>query len=260
MTAALRLIDTGVKSARWNVAMTATLAELHAALRISDTLRFHVYPRSVLLGRHQPLVQAVEGNFCARNNIELARRVTGGGAVYMSPGVLAWDLVMSRRSFGALDRASATICAAVAGGLSRLGLVARFRPKNDIEVGGRKVSGSSGYSDGSSLIHQGTVLIDVDFEEMAAALGFPPRHLREHLATVRGTLGRTPELDEVKRAIGEGISRALGRPLVDGMISADERAVAGRHYQELGSDSFVESGEMGVTPPVTHPAAQERNL
>lgn len=257
MTAALRAIDTGVKPARWNVAMTAALAELHAADEMADTLRFHVYPRCVLLGRHQKLAQALDRDFCIRENIELARRVTGGGAVYMSPGVLAWDLVMSRRSLGALDKASETICGAVAAGLSRLGLAARFRPENNIEIGGRKVSGASGYAEGSSLIHQGTVLVDVDFGEMAAALALPAGRLRGHLVTVRDALGDMPEMNAVKEAIGAGISAAFGRPLRQDAISAAELAAAAGLHGELGSDAFVEEGDMDASPFPSHPSAQE---
>ena len=39
---------------------------------------------------------------------------------------------------------------------------ARFRPRNDIEVDGRKLSGTGGFFDGDTLIYQGTVLVDLD--------------------------------------------------------------------------------------------------
>ena len=50
MTGTLRLVDTGTASARWNIAATAALAELHAEGRIPHTLRLHRYPVSALLG------------------------------------------------------------------------------------------------------------------------------------------------------------------------------------------------------------------
>lgn len=256
MTKALRVIDTGVQAARWNVAMTAALAELHGAGRIADTLRFHVYPRCVLIGRHQAAAEAVDRAFCSRNGIDLARRVTGGGAVYMSPGVLAWDLVMPRRSLGALDEAAAKICGAVAVGLSRLGLDARFSPPNAIELGGRKVSGASGYADGSSLIHQGTVLIAADLDEMAEALALPAGHLRERLITVKDALDRTPDPREVRDAIGEGMSDAFRRPLQGGEMTAQERDLAERLHAELGSDAFVEEGDRAdALPAASRPSA-----
>ena len=86
----LRILDTGLKDARWNIAMTAALAELHAEGRIQDTVRLHRYPPCVLLGRSQTMECAADLDHCRRAGVALARRVTGGGAVFMSPRMLAW--------------------------------------------------------------------------------------------------------------------------------------------------------------------------
>ena len=126
-------------------------------------MRFHRYPACVLLGRSQVAAEAVDVERCRREGIEVVHRVTGGGAVYMSPRMLAWDVVLDRRAFaGDLGAATRRICEGVAAGLSRLGCSARFRPANDIEIGGLKVSGSSGYAEGRSVALQGTVLIEDD--------------------------------------------------------------------------------------------------
>ncbi|MCC6947606.1 MAG: lipoate--protein ligase family protein [Bradyrhizobiaceae bacterium] len=254
MSSPLRLIETGLRAARWNVAMTAALAELHRTGQIPDTLRFHVYPKCVLIGRHQALAQAVDLDRCRRRGVALARRVTGGGAVYMAPGVLAWDLLMSRKSLGALDEAAAKICGAVAAGLSQLGLAARFRPANEIEIDGRKVSGASGCFEGSSLIHQGTVLIDADFEEMADVLALPAADLRERLTTLKGVLGRVPDVGEVMDALAAGISGSFRRPLERSAATAEELGLAAELLaEEIGSDAFVEGGEAAEASAAARP-------
>src|SRR5262245_35323431 len=97
----LRVLDTGLNPARWNVGMTAALAELHRTGRAEDTLRFYRSPPAMLLGRHQNLRRAVNVDRCARRHIEMTRRITGGGAMYVDPGILAFDLVVDRRNFGA---------------------------------------------------------------------------------------------------------------------------------------------------------------
>ena len=136
--------------------------------------------------------------------------MTGGGAVFMSPRMLAWDVVdrpqIARAAISA--RRHARICEGVAAGLSRLGCAARFRPANDIEIGGLKVSGSSGYAEGRSVALQGTVLIEDDVPAMARALRIAEAALRDerHLparrslgsATLRsrqraGAAGRRPD-------------------------------------------------------------------
>ena len=66
------------------------------------------------------------------------------------------------------------ICEAVAHGLSQgFGIAARFRPRNDIEVGGQKLCGTGGFFNGDTLFYQGTVPIDVDPARMMACLNAP---------------------------------------------------------------------------------------
>lgn len=244
MTASLRVIDTGRMPARWNVAMTAALTELHVAGAIPDTLRLHRYPNSVLVGRHQVLSEAVDVGRCRASGIEIARRVTGGGAVYMAPEALAWDIVSGRYAFGPhLDHAAARICEAVASGLSRLCLPARYRAPNDIEVDGCKICGSSGYFDGRTLVYQGTILIDTNLMEMRRVLRLPAaqRGLPRRVATVAELLGRTPDPGEIEDVLMAGLSHSLPRTLVRAEPTAREFALADRLYsEELGLDAFVD--------------------
>src|SRR5262245_8120173 len=172
MTHPIRIIGTGLRPARWNVAMTAALAELHEKADIPDTLRFHRYPRCVLLGRSQDAGRAANLVYCRSEGIDIARRVTGGGAVFMCPQVLAWDVVIDRAAWAtSLEAITPCIGEGIAAGLSRLGVTARFRAPNDVEVGGRKVSGSSGYAGRRSAVLQGTILLTDEVAVMGCALG-----------------------------------------------------------------------------------------
>ena len=143
--------------------MTAALARAACEGAIADTVRFHRYPACVLLGRSQDVEHAVDLDLLPARGHRDARRVTGGGAVFMSPRMLAWDVVVDRRPLAAASRLPHVAYAevwrrAVAASASS----ARFRAPNDIEIGGRKVSGSSGYAEGRSAVLQGTVLIADD--------------------------------------------------------------------------------------------------
>src|SRR5438045_3885651 len=141
MNGTLRVIDTGLQPARWNIAMTAALVELHGAGEITDTLRFQRFQPCVLVGRNQDICREVRLEHCRRKGVALARRLTGGGAVYMDAGVLSWQIVADRRRSGAdLTAVAEKICAAVANGLRHLGVLAKFCPPNAIEADGRKIS------------------------------------------------------------------------------------------------------------------------
>lgn len=241
MSDALRILDTGLRPARWNVAMTAALAELHADGRTPDTVRLHRYPACVLLGRGQAVEAAADVDHCNRQGIDIARRVTGGGAVFMSPRMLAWDAVVDRRTCGgSLEAITRAICSGIADALARLGAAARFRAPNDIAIGGRKVSGSSGYLLARSAMLQGTVIAEDCATAMARALRIPEPALRDTLTSLEGALGAAPAPGAVAACIARGIAEALGREAVPGTLSTAETACCEALLQaEIGTDAFV---------------------
>jgi lipoate-protein ligase A len=248
MSANLRVIDTGLQPPRWNIAMTAALAELHGAGEIPDTLRFQRFQPCVLIGRNQDIRREVRLERCRQKEVALARRVTGGGAVYMDAGILSWGVVAGRRRFGAdLADAGEKICTAVANGLAQLGVLARFCPPNAIEATGRKISGASGYFEGTTLVHEGTVLVDFDLRDMAEVLRLPdakgataPTPPAPRVTSMAAILGRPPAIDDVQRALAASLSNCFGFRIRREAPSARELALAAElHAAEFGTDRFV---------------------
>ena len=141
------------------------------------------------------------------------------------------------------------ICTAVADGLSSLGVDARFRPRNDIEVDGKKISGTGGFFDGDVLIYQGTVLVDMQPEKMVRALKIPESKLAkrnldsaaERVTTLKALLGDDlPDLDAVKNAILRGLAGRFDIELQVGEPTEQEESLAQEYFdEEIGTDEFV---------------------
>jgi lipoate-protein ligase A len=241
---ALRILDTGLAPACWNVAMTAALVELHGRDAIGDTVRFHRYRACVLIGAGQDLPSAADLEYCRRAGIAIVRRVTGGGAVYMSPAMLAWDVVVDRAAAGgSLDAVTARVCGGVAAGLSRLGAKAGFRPPNDIAIGGRKVSGAAGYAAGRSAVLQGTVLIADEAIAMARALGLPEPALRERTICLAAEIGAAPVLHRVIEAISQGLAEALDcRPVPSSLHQEEVDLCEALMRAGIGADADATAG------------------
>ncbi len=249
MTTTLLVADSGRRGARANLALTAALAELHRNGNLPDMLRFQHFPPSAIIGRHQSLSCEVRLAHCRAHGIETARRMTGGGAIYMGPGLLGWELIAGRAHLGGdLGETTRTLCEGLARGLSGLGLDARFRPRNDIEVEGRKVSGTGGYRDGGTLVFQGTVLIDFDIADMAAALVLPVAKLDRkgldalaaRVVSLRELLGRVPAMRDVQDAVTAGLAGALGLAPLRGEIDGRAETLAALMLaDEFGRDAFV---------------------
>ncbi len=251
MGGTFRIIDTGVREGRANIAFDAALIEARQEGLVPDTIRFLRFPPTALIGRHQDLSREVDLDYCAANDIGLVRRITGGGAIYLDETQLGWELVFDRSSLGAaaLPDVTKLICNAAAAGLSKLGVNAKFRPRNDIEVDGRKISGTGGFYDGSVLIYQGTVLIDLDAERMVKALRVPDSKLQkrelgsaaERVVTLMNLLGdELPAIADIQRALLDGFREGLGIAAEWGEITAREEELARQHFDdEIGTDEFL---------------------
>ena len=251
MSSEFRIIDTGVREGRSNIAFDAALIELRQAGEVPDTIRFMSFPPTALIGRHQDLSREIDLQYCAAHDVGTVRRMTGGGAIYLDEGQLGWELVFHRSALGvaALPELTKKICDAAADGLSKLGVDARFRPRNDIEVDGRKISGTGGFFDGEVLIFQGTVLVDLDPEHMVNALKVPDSKLEKReldsaahrVVTLKQLLGENmPELDTVKQALIDGFCEGFGIIAGWGEITAAEEELSTQYFaDEIGTDEFV---------------------
>jgi lipoate---protein ligase len=246
-----RVIDTGLREGRANIAFDQAMIEAHKAGHIPDTIRFLRFTPTVLVGRHQAFGREVRLDHCQARGIGTARRITGGGAIYFDEGQLGWELVFARATLGVgnLGDMARIICEAAAGGLSRLGIQARFRPRNDIEVDGRKLCGTGGFFDGNTLFYQGTLLIDCDPAEMIAALNVPAPKLAkrgldsvaQRVITLKELLGwRLPTTTKVTEALLGGLAEGLDLEVYRAEPTPEEETLARRlHDEEIGTDAFV---------------------
>jgi len=245
-----RVISTGLRGGRANIAFDQALIDARREGRIPDTIRFLQFRPSALIGIHQFLSHELKLDYCRANNIEIVRRITGGGGLYFDEGQIGWELVFDRATLGLTDLGEVTrrICEAAALGLRQLGVPARYRPRNDIEVDGRKISGTGGFFDGNLIFYQGTLLIDFDAQKMLACLQVPADKLAkrgidsaaQRVVTVREILGYAPDLQSIYQSLADGFAEGLGITPLWGDITAYEEELAATAYRsEIGTEEFV---------------------
>ncbi len=268
-----RVIDTGIRDGRSNIAFDRALIEARKVDAIPDTIRFLRFRPAALVGVHQILSHEVRLDYCREKNIQVGRRITGGGGLYLDEGQIGWELVFKRASLGISDLSTLTrrICEAAADGITRmgldgLGLKAGYRPRNDIEVEGRKISGTGGIFDGDVLFYQGTLLIDFDPADMIAALKVPVEKLakrdldsaRHRVVTLRDLLGDAlPPLEEIYSHLLAGLADGLAiTPEWGDITPAEEARSRHAHQEEIGTDEFVTS----IDAPETDDGVQSASL
>jgi lipoate-protein ligase A len=138
--------------------------------------------------------------------------------------------------------------------LKKLGLTAEFRPKNDIEVNGRKISGTGGALEGSAFLFQGTLLTDFDVETMISALRIPTEKLKdkelesvkERVTCVLWELGHVPELELMKNAISTGFAEAFNIQFEPGSLTNLEMETYNKKLEKFNSEKWI----YGIRKPI----------
>ncbi|MBI2313331.1 MAG: lipoate--protein ligase family protein [Betaproteobacteria bacterium] len=262
-----RITDTGLRPPAQNFALNRALLEARQAGEIPSTLRFLRFTPSALLGYHQSAEQELNLDYCAAHGIAIQRRITGGGAIYMDETQLGWELYLTKRDLGSADMTviARRICEAAARGISALGVEARYRPRNDIEVGGRKISGTGGAFDGEALMYQGTLLVEFDVEKMLRILRIPAEKLsdkaiasaRERVVNLKELLGRVPEAAEVRGHIMEAFAGEFGVEFFAGDLTPPELRRYEAALTEIDSPGWVDLVKKPVSDMPILEAAQK---
>jgi lipoate---protein ligase len=249
MDSGWRLLDTGTRRAAENFALNRAILEARKRGIVASTLRFLQFGPSALIGYHQSVEQELDVEFCRLHGVEIQRRVTGGGAIYMDESVLGWELYLVKSDLGTADMTAVSrrICEVAARAVSAFGVEASYRPLTDIEVNGRKIAGTGGAFDGNALLYQGTLLLDFDIERMLRCLRLPAEMLspeaidgaRARVVNLRELLGVVPPLEKVKHRIASEFGAELGVVFEPGELNPQEVRLFREALREIDSRQWV---------------------
>ena len=248
------LIEDGVEAAK-GLAVDDALAERVGTGRSRPTLRLYTYrPHAALVGRFQDVGHEVHRVFCQSYGIEINRRPTGGGAILMGPDQLGVALTLPGRGAHRIDRPRklmAGFSRGITSSLESLGIEARFRGKNDLEVGGKKLAGLGLHrSPSGGLLFHASLLVDLDVGLMTRVLATPIAPDETTADEVDIVAGRTTTLrrlldspigmGEVRRCVAEGFAEAFSTALEAGALDAEEEsAVADVERDRYGNDEWI---------------------
>ena len=169
---------------------------------------------TVVLGRNQNAWQECR---CARLEADggfLARRLSGGGAVFHDLGNLNFTFLVRTGDYD-LDRQLSVVEEAC----RSLGLPVERSGRNDVLCRGRKFSGNAFYSHQGRSYHHGTLLVDVDLEAMGRYLSPSPAKLQaKGVPSVRARVVNLKQLcpnltvEEMARQMEKAFAQVYGLP------------------------------------------------
>jgi lipoate-protein ligase A len=257
-----RLLETPPATAAWNMTLDAVLLEGRGR-RARDpsppTVRLMSFsPPAVLIGAYQSLESEVRLDFCRERGLGVNRRITGGGAIFFDESQIGWEVICRFDDLGGPSRPSEELfrflSSPVVHALRELGLDAAYRPRNDIEIEGRKIAGTGGTDLHGALLFQGTLLVDFDVETMVRALRVPVEKLRrqelegmrDRVTWLARELPVLPPHQELKALLARHFEQRLGIDLRPGPLTEAETCALEARLDQFSSDQWIRGrGRLG---------------
>ena len=157
-----------------NMALDEVLVEQVGAGRRPPTLRIWGWTaRCVVLGRFQSVRNEVDEEAAARHGIEIVRRISGGGAMFIEPeGAITWSLYAPESMAAGMTFAESYrfFDAWVVDALRDLGIDAWYAPLNDISSAAGKIGGAAQARRGGAVLHHTTMAYDMNLPLMLEVL------------------------------------------------------------------------------------------
>lgn len=228
-----RVIPLRIDDPFYSMAIDEAILKLNSEGRSPNTLRFWRWqPSTVSLGYFQSLEREVDMQSAAKYGVAIVRRLSGGGAVFHDhDGELTYSVVCRQEDLPRdIMESFRVICGGLIKGFDRLGLEARFAPLNDVEVGGKKISGSAQTRKWGSVLQHGTILVDPDIRLMFELLKVSPEKISdkfiasvyERVTSLARELKKRPSFEEVRDVMCAGFADSLGASFEEGDLMPEE--------------------------------------
>ncbi|MEJ7183589.1 lipoate--protein ligase [Staphylococcus epidermidis] len=137
---------------------------------------FYINRPSIIVGKNQNTIEEVNQAYIDKHQIDVVRRISGGGAVYHDTGNLNFSFITDDdgHSFHNFKKFTIPIVQA----LQSMGVNAEMTGRNDIQVGQAKISGNAMVKVKNRMFSHGTLMLNCDLNEVQNALKVNPAKIK----------------------------------------------------------------------------------
>lgn len=200
---------------------------------------------TVVIGRNQSAMAECRVATLKEDGGKLARRLSGGGAVFHDLGNYNFTFLMPTEMFDEKKQTDVILRA-----VQKLGLPATKTGRNDLLVEGAKFSGHAYYHTKTSSYHHGTLLVDVDKEKMQKYLNPAPLKLKaKGVASVKSRVCNlrdfAPELNinDIPGMLIAAFEEIYGEASTPIELSPNAENKIKQFANEFASDEWLFKGE-----------------
>ncbi|MCL7415688.1 MAG: lipoate--protein ligase family protein [ANME-2 cluster archaeon] len=231
-----RFVDADLIDGAYSAALFHSIGR-HVGFGDSDEtiLFWRVRHPTLYLGYHQYVEDEVNEAYCVEHNIDIVRRILGGGCGYCDRDQILFSVIGAQGGPipGSVQTAYKKVLSGLLLALDCLGLEGDLDPaRNGVFVQGRKISGNAqGRFDGAAMVN-GSFLLNFDFDTMDHVLKHPTRNLRANVKSARdgmvtlSDLMELPPIDTIKQVMRSGFENVLDISSYEGNVSDEEEKLA----------------------------------
>lgn len=192
-------------------------------------LLFYVNEPSIIIGRNQNTIEEINTEYVEANHIKVVRRMSGGGAVYHDLGNLNYSFI-TKDEGNSIQGNFKKFTKPVIDALRKLGANADLMGRNDIEIDGRKVSGTAQYATGGRMYTHGTLMLNSDLDHVSKALKPKKEKIESKgVKSVRARVGNISEfidqqmtVEEFKQFILKSVFEAEGSEIKEYVLTEED--------------------------------------
>lgn len=189
---------------------------------------------TIVIGKNQNIYSECKSEEFINDGGKIARRMSGGGAVYHDLGNLNYSIINVSE-----DLQKPKYQEIIETTMNYLGIRTEYNGRNDLLVHGKKFSGNAFYDNGNVLCQHGTVLISVDIDRMTYYL--TPEESKLERNHVKSVSSRVINLNSVLNSITVDMMRKafIDALNADKMDYVSDRSFIEKQYKKFSSREWI---------------------
>lgn len=161
----MRLIKSNTTNAHFNLTSEKYFLDNYT----EPVFILYIHTPSIIVGKNQNTLEEINYEYVKKHNIKVARRQSGGGAVYHDTGNLNFSFI-TKKEEGNIEEQFIKFTKPIIEFLKSLGANATFSGRNDILIDGKKCSGNAQAYQKDIMLHHGTLLFNSDMKPLVESL------------------------------------------------------------------------------------------
>jgi len=162
---------------------------------------------TIVVGRFQNTLEEINQAYTESNNINVIRRISGGGAVYHDLGNLCFTFILRNVTPKSADFSKFTI--PVVKALAQMGIRTETSGRNDLTINGKKFSGNAMALHKNQFLFHGTLLFDSDLEVLGQVLNVSTdkieskgiKSVRSRVTNIKPYIASGMQIEEFKQTL-----------------------------------------------------------